>query len=492
MDVVQQARRMRKPSKGCKALAAVNLKKSETGCHTIFRQFGQSLPIKLSRTDLPTLKRFPYISFATWFRHLVQHDELDRLVGVKDRAETEDRLLKFWDGYFHTQKTHILYDRHMNGDLCASRTIPVLHHGDEGRGYKKRQLMVLATHGLLGSGSLHDKKMDEVGHLPLNYKGNTFLTHFLTCVMPIGLYGDNPEAFDHMLEIIASEFNDLFLNGIVVDGVKWWICCLGVKGDAPYLTKSGNFDRSFYRRPTAPSSRTPCIGICHLCCAGKEDWRHPVPYEQLGQFPSWRDTIGVLKPYSSPSPLLKIPFSYDGENCEQIFRFDFFHNFHSGVGKAFASSAVIVYLDLISGASMDKKFETLTQDFQEFCKRSKESPYYKRFTKALFGINSLQDLPSGSWTKGDYTTLMFAWLEDSFPRYLDGKTMDPLHLKIVLGLCFARFFLSFFRPESLDCSHQHSFPCVALKLARLKRRDLQTLASLGFTTMVHSLMRTMQ
>ena len=272
MDVVQQARRMRKPSKGCKALAAVNLKKSETGCHTIFRQFGQSLPIKLSRTDLPTLKRFPYISFATWFRHLVQHDELDRLVGVKDRAEIEDRLLKFWDGYFHTQKTHILYDRHMNGDLCASRTIPVLHHGDEGRGYKKRQLMVLATHGLLGSGSLHDKKMDEVGHLPLNYKGNTFLTHFLTCVMPIGLYGDNPEAFDHMLEIIASEFNDLFLNGIVVDGVKWWICCLGVKGDAPYLTKSGNFDRSFYRRPTAPSSRTPCIGICHLCCAGKEDW----------------------------------------------------------------------------------------------------------------------------------------------------------------------------------------------------------------------------
>lgn len=434
VDVVNQARRMRHKSKGCQALASVKLKKSETGAHKVFRAFGQSLPIRLSRTNLPTLKRFPYISFSTWFRHLVKNDELQRLVGVQDHLQIQDRLLKFWDHYFHVDKEHIIYDRHMAGDLCVSRTIPVLHHGDEGRGYKKRQLMVLATHGVLGMGSLHDQRMKEKGHLPLNYKGNTYLTHFLTCVLPISLYGDCPESFDHMLDVIACEFRDLFLNGIVVDGVKWWICCLGVKGDAPYLTKSGHFDRSFYRRPTAATSRTPCIGVCHLCCAGKEDWVQPVPYEDFGESPSWIQTIGLLKPYSELSPLFKIPFSYDGERCEAIFRFDLFHNWHSGIGKAFASSAAVNYLDLIEASSLEKKLEILTADFQMFCRKYRHSPYYKRLTKALFGINSLQDQPAGSWTKGDYTRLMCEWLEDSFPRFLDGRTADPLHLKMVLGL----------------------------------------------------------
>ena len=86
-DVVRQARLSRYPSKGMKALAAVQLKKSESGAHRVFREFGQSVPVKISRVDLPTKMQYPYIKFSSWLRYLVTYDFLDQLVGVKEGYE---------------------------------------------------------------------------------------------------------------------------------------------------------------------------------------------------------------------------------------------------------------------------------------------------------------------------------------------------------------------------------------------------------------------
>lgn len=149
-----------------------------------------------------------------------------------------------------------------------------------------------------------------------------------------------------------------------------------MKDDQPHVTKSGHFERSFYRRPLRSSSRTLAAGICHLCLAGKEDWGRPVPYEQFRTHCVWIDAIGIEPPYETPSPLLTIPFGGNATGAERFWKFDLY-NWHSGIGKKFASSAVIAYLSLIPGDSVEKKVKALTDDFRSYCKRIKHTPYYK-------------------------------------------------------------------------------------------------------------------
>lgn len=135
-------------SKGISSLARVNLKRSESGSHSVFRKFGQSLDIKISKTDLVSKKDFPYVPFKTWLRHLVEIDQLDQLVGVKDVSDMKRLLSTFWSRFGALNPEHLICSRDdpgFNKEMC----IPVLYHGDEGRGLKKKQLMVLSTHGVL-------------------------------------------------------------------------------------------------------------------------------------------------------------------------------------------------------------------------------------------------------------------------------------------------------------------------------------------------------
>ena len=78
---MKQACRTRQPSQGVAALARVNTKKGESGAHAVFKKYGQSLPIKLSRTNLPTMSKYPYVRFTTWLRYVSTRDQMDQLVG---------------------------------------------------------------------------------------------------------------------------------------------------------------------------------------------------------------------------------------------------------------------------------------------------------------------------------------------------------------------------------------------------------------------------
>lgn len=298
--------------------------------------------------------------------------------------------------------------------------------------------MILSVHGALGKGCRRSTSDDP---LKLNLVGNTFLTHYLFCAMPIYLYNECPEAFYMMLDIQAEEFKNLFETGMVINNRRFFICCLGVKGDSPYISKAGMMERSFTRRPTRPSSKKAATGICHLCLAGKEDFEVDVPFEEYGvELPGWLPTVGLVKPWANPSPLLKIPFKHGVESAE-FFHFDLFHNWHSGMGKYYIASAVIVCMELIN-LSIDGAFEFLSEDFMAYCRKKKESPYHKKLTKSLFGVEgSFKDCPDAGWSKGDFTRLLCQWFEDYCSREVVGKTLDPLYLKCVTYLYLSKLFL---------------------------------------------------
>ena len=94
-DTVRQARVTRNPSKGMRALAQVSSRKSENGAHRVFREFGQSLDIAISKTDLPTKSDYPYIKLGSWLKFLVEFDALDQLTGVEDVKELGPVLAMF-------------------------------------------------------------------------------------------------------------------------------------------------------------------------------------------------------------------------------------------------------------------------------------------------------------------------------------------------------------------------------------------------------------
>ena len=101
------------------------------------------------------------------------------------------------------------------------------------------------------------------------------------------------------------------------------------------------------------------------------------------------------------------------------------------MGKYYIASAVIVCMELIQ-QSIDGAFEFLTEDFVAYCRIKKESPYHKKLTKSLFGVEgSFKDCPDAAWSKGDFTRLLCQWFEDYCLRNVVGKTLDPLYLKCV-------------------------------------------------------------
>ena len=135
-------------AKGLNALGNVPLSHSETGAHRVFRRFNQSLDIKISKVDLPSKKQFPFVAFSDWLRFIVEKDQLEYLVGVKDISDMQKNLHTFWDRYKSVCPDHEIYHRASAHQLQLNMCIPVLHHGDEGRGLKKK-----ANHDLISSWS---------------------------------------------------------------------------------------------------------------------------------------------------------------------------------------------------------------------------------------------------------------------------------------------------------------------------------------------------
>ena len=94
-DAIRQARVTRVSSVGLRKLAKVKLSRSESGAHHVFSKYGQSIDLKISRTDLPSKRGFPYVSFVNWLRYLVEYDQLEHLVGVQDLNEMNKILVTF-------------------------------------------------------------------------------------------------------------------------------------------------------------------------------------------------------------------------------------------------------------------------------------------------------------------------------------------------------------------------------------------------------------
>ena len=251
--------------------------------------------------------------------------------------------------------------------------------------------------------------------------------------MPHGLYKSNPEVLDQMLEIYSEDIRSLSLDGLSTtnDG-QLFFWCIGIKGDLPYLAKTGHMDRTFGRGPKQSSSKKPCVGVCWKCDAGREDLPFRCPFEDCSLDAAWRQTCGRSPGWKVPSPLLAIP--HDASDPTSFFVEDLWHCWHLGCGKSFIASVIVVVITTMIGPSIQWKLEKLTTDFRAYLKRAKTYCSTTTISQDLLAWESTAAMPQGSWHKGAVTTCLMQWMQDFLHR--DEEMLESANLLLpVIASC---------------------------------------------------------
>eukprot|EP00438_Fugacium_kawagutii_P013798 Skav214477 [mRNA] locus=scaffold1167:296948:298327:+ [translate_table: standard] len=307
-----------------------------------------------------------------------------------------------------------MWDRADKGLLDLSRCVPLLLHGDEGRGRKKCPFLILSWSSVLGFGTESAnrcRKQRLFNQQRLNYIGSTHLTRFITSALPkIAMDG---QALSYILEEITRDANDVFENGVRnALGETFFASCVNAVGDWQWLVKAGNLSRSYTcvnKRPMAKTSVPR--GICHLCLAGQRGvvWENYRVYSEDVK-PDWLNTMFQVDPWNVPSPLNGLPY-IPGEEAG-FYTFDLFHSYHLGVGKTLGASCLALASQVMVSSNVDDRLEELTALFKTWAAENKVSLFISGFTKANLGWPDTGSFPNGQWSKGHVTSTVVDFFID--------------------------------------------------------------------------------
>ena len=267
-------------------------------------------------------------------------------------AATADGLGKFWECYRHYHKTHEAFSVHADR---LHRVIPLAMHGDEGRGKRRSQTVVVSLESIFGMvgaearcstcrpsyrdwshfNQLPSDVSEQCKTFRCNLKGHSFLQHYPLFLVPGTLAQDAKPIMHDLLDLISQELTEMFHTGFEALGEQHYCALVGSKGDLKWFSKVLHLTRGYENK-----GRVQDKPSCHACLAGAPG----LPAEDLGSRPVWLDTCYQIRPWSSrnvPS-LSKIP--YDESKPEHMYRHDALHTLRLGVFRDFVGSVVFLFL----------------------------------------------------------------------------------------------------------------------------------------------------
>lgn len=142
---------------------------------------------------------FPVLSVRDTLAYLVRSNNLQKLFGEIPVDSIQPVLLEFWRRYSLEWPDFDLYKAASQNHLPLSRCIPVYLHGDEGRGFKRGQVMILSFQGCIGRGSRPFRQRHPLGTIQrnkmgVNLQGSSFNSRLLFAAMPKKYYNTHPES----------------------------------------------------------------------------------------------------------------------------------------------------------------------------------------------------------------------------------------------------------------------------------------------------------
>ena len=404
-------------SGGLLQLSGLSLDHSERDGHKLIENAGLSLPIELTQLGSPELNLdFPILRLRSWAQYLADSHCLHILTGLlQPDAPREQAICKaFWRKFHQLQPEHQIFEQFASGAAKPELTFPMAYHGDEGRGRRRLPFLVCNHHSLLGRGTAAARVNGPQRYIKLrpNFLGHTCTTRFLHCAVPRKLHQQDC-VFDAIMANATEEALYMMETGVVqaYTGRRVFMATLSITGDWQWLHKCGRLCRSFNNVPKRlPNSGVlnSTGGICHRCCAGKDQ----VPWETIHERdPAWLGTCFTESAFTSLPSFCSLPHVPGRE--ENILAFDIFHSFHLGVGKIFVGSCLALLADEQAGNNIDNKFQLLEAHFFSWCRLRGESPILTRLTKDSIQWQTRADYPQGSWYKASVTTTFMKYLEET-------------------------------------------------------------------------------
>ena len=421
---------VRERSNGLLELARSSAANGERDAHRVMDEYGLTLPIPLCSLPVECEgNELPVLRLRDWMSFMLSRNSLHSLCGLKrpDKEREEGILKTFWKRFRDEHPNHPIYELACAGKILLHRCVPVVAHGDEGRGRRHSPYLVLNWHSLIGRGcDSCPVPCREYNKLLLNFKGHSLTTRMLAGALPKAWYVDeHDDVFQSMLQFMASEAAFMASSGVQDSaGETTWAMMLGMTGDWPWLVKSGGLNRSFSRVQKHLNLKNPPAGICHLCRAGQTG----IPFEDINtRRPTWLATMNTMSPFETPSPFLAVP--HEENRFPEFFCFDVFHTVHLGVAKHLLGSLLALLSEQQEAANIDDRFSLLTDRYLAWCRLNKRSAYVRKLTKDCIGWPKTSVFPIGAWHKGEFSTnlLRFAEAEYGHESFND----EPL-LKLAL------------------------------------------------------------
>ena len=402
-------------------MSNVDLSHAEIRLHKLVREWGLTLDIPMSFMR-QGLFWVPILHVPDWMTYML-HKEPRVLLGGYDVRDPEVRwhLRAFWHVYRDEDTSHEIFTYHSDR---LHACIPFFLYLDEGRGYRKSPVMIIAFESLFGVGTKanYDRMSrgrrcytDDDEHFGAcldaqlhTSKGSSLMSRFAITAIPHQWYRttkqiDRSHVFHNTVTKISEKCRDLFYNGCQdMHGQTWYGVLVGIKGDSPALCKIGKLTASFNR--LGKDKR-----VCHMCMAGLDD----LPWEDVSNRASWQSTLYEDRSWDAQniSALLSIP--YDASKPEALFKNDAFHVVKYGIGRHFTASCLVslVFLDIFPGErnNVEVRLERAYADFRWACRQLKSCPNVKGFTREILHLKKNQHFPWGGY-KGSDCTLMFRWL----------------------------------------------------------------------------------
>lgn len=413
-DIGEKAARK---GKGIIELSKCSEHHSERDMNTLVRRFHLMLPVKISFLQKTPGVRyfgdFNVIHLSSWAEFLVNSNVWHVMLGLHQPDARRERkiLLEFWRRFKIWKPNHQIWNEVSEHSIDLSHTLPIILHGDEGRGRKRGPFLVCAYSSCIGFGTLASNaacKHRPFLQMRLNYSESSHVHRMISAALP-KLVQDE-KAFDEILACLAHDSASMLRQGVVSNtGQRFHMAVLQNTGDWVWLGKSGHLSRTFAsveKRPRGQSSVPR--GICHYCRAGQLD----IPFEDFSSNPGWLRTMfqPADRPFVKRPILLDIP--HEPDRPASFFTFDLWHGYHLGLGKSYCASLLAVISDHMSASNIDNRFDELSDLFRQFCDEAHETSYICSVSKDTISWGSRSEYPNGMWSKGHVTTLLMkfcAW-----------------------------------------------------------------------------------
>ena len=393
-----------------------------------------------------------YVSPIDLLTKMVEQ-RLDVLVGgLQSQTEISEHLVSFWKAFQLTHSDHMVFEEHSNN---LERTIPLAWHGDEGRGKRRGNTVVVSCQSPIGittvlpknlkrkyaesqcecgcnppdfikqqfnqvDRTLSDAVLEVLGKQWTNVKGHSFLQHWALFIIPSWVHHEYPDVLPNMLEVIAADFRRLFFEGVTVRNKHFCFAIIAAKGDLKWFCKIA-LQRSFQNQ-----GRVRDQACCHECMAGEGN----LTWEDMSQQPVWWPSRFSQRPWTTSPPMNAVPYCRAAP--EKQYKRDVFHCAKLGIFRDLVGSAICWLCQkgyYNQQGDFSEKLNACHSVFRLFCMTTGSTPALRSFSRALLMVPRFEAYPWAN-VKASDTMLLLRFLSVQCEGFI-AAPLDPSHVEIL-------------------------------------------------------------